>query len=465
MYSGDSWAYAGPGNNSPAPGFYYGAPREPHAYADAETGGDGSSDFEPFSNERPAVRIAVESGLVSRSRSNGGGVDDLASRAPGSLEEGGNSVIGSDGTDALEPFRRRQQIIYEKNRADLLRGARPSLFEFSPGEKVSLFSRIKHVVIRLVFRVNLRKLLVRALCIFTFVQAAILIILAQEEPVLADLQKNYSYLFTTTGSSEHVHKSQLLRKDFHLGVFTTMWKRPLLTDFVLAHWHQLKLDLEPEGLILELFVTGSEGNVSEALASKHGWGYHDHPNQPLGAKHNAGMRAMRQMYPLMDAVMIIGSDDIVNKEYLQQCRKYLREPQAEPYGCKGEGCEVDMVAMMDIYFMDMATMVLGYTAGYDKNVTTRRDYTLGFGRCVRASVMEQVGWAPWADELQRYLDGSMYKSLDTVLLPKGGLPMRTVNLTCKVHASAACSWFGRLTTIFPLHTLGHGNYGDRYQVG
>ena len=59
-------------------------------------------------------------------------------------------------------------------------------------------------------------------------------------------------------------------KEFHLGVFTTLWKRPTLTDFVLAHWHQLKLDLEPEGLILDLFCTGSEGNKSKALAEKHG---------------------------------------------------------------------------------------------------------------------------------------------------------------------------------------------------
>ena len=124
-----------------------------------------------------------------------------------------------------------------------------------------------------------RKLLLQALCVFVFLQAVILIILAQGEPVLEDLQKNYSYLFTVTGSSEHVKQSQLVNKEFHLGVFTTMWKRPLLTDFVLAHWHSLKLELEPEGLILDLFVTGSEGNVSRSLAEKHGWGYTDHPNQ------------------------------------------------------------------------------------------------------------------------------------------------------------------------------------------
>ena len=50
---------------------------------------------------------------------------------------------------------------------------------------------------------------------------------------------------------------------------------------------------------------------------------------------------------------------------------------------------------------DIESLVLGYTAGYDRNETKRRDYTLGFGRCVRSSAMDMVGWAPWADELQR----------------------------------------------------------------
>lgn len=57
--------------------------------------------------------------------------------------------------------------------------------------------------------------------------------------------------------------------------------------------------------------------------------------------------------------------------------------------------------MMDIYFLDMESMVIGYTGGYNKEIAKRRDYTLGFGRCVKSKVMDLVGWAPWADEQTR----------------------------------------------------------------
>ena len=69
-----------------------------------------------------------------------------------------NVAIDDENGDALQPFRQKLQQQHEKNRAELLKGARHRLFDFDDraGSRTPFLTKASQVVVRLVFRVNLR---------------------------------------------------------------------------------------------------------------------------------------------------------------------------------------------------------------------------------------------------------------------------------------------------------------------
>mmetsp|Transcript_6124 Transcript_6124/g.11980 ORF Transcript_6124/g.11980 Transcript_6124/m.11980 type:complete len:172 (+) Transcript_6124:635-1150(+) len=93
---------------------------------------------------------------------------------------------------------------------------------------------------------------------------------------------------------------------FHVVIFTCLWKRPVLSDFVLGYYARLSDQLwREEGLRLSMFIVGSEGEKSRELATRHGAGYLEYRNEPLGEKHNAGLLGVRDKYPDLDAVVVV----------------------------------------------------------------------------------------------------------------------------------------------------------------
>jgi len=163
---------------------------------------------------------------------------------------------------------------------------------------------------------------------------------------------------------------------------------------------------------LRLFAVGSEGLASERVATSNGFVYEEAPNHPLGAKWNSGLRAMHERFPSLDAVLIVGSDDLIEQEYLVLCRDYLQTASRN----------YTMLGLLDMYYFDLKTLQLVYTAGYTEDAQKRRpDRTLGFGRCVKSSIMDAVDWSPWIDHENAELDKGMYESfvrVDPHLLSK-----------------------------------------------
>ncbi len=116
---------------------------------------------------------------------------------------------------------------------------------------------------------------------------------------------------------------------FKIVLFMCVWKRPILTNFVLHHYNSMKPQLlSQHNVDLEIFITGSDNSSTPQVANRFNVGYAVHPNQPLGTKHNLGLQSLQQHFlnrsgngRLPDAVAIVGSDDILNRKFFCCCEK------------------------------------------------------------------------------------------------------------------------------------------------
>ena len=174
---------------------------------------------------------------------------------------------------------------------------------------------------------------------------------------------------------------------------------------MLAYYRDLALALAPD-VTLELVAVGSEGAVSREVAERHGVLYLEHPNQPLGAKWNAGLAALEARD--VEAVVVVGSDDLVQPELLRLYAEHLRR------GAR-------FVGLLDAYFLDLPAWQLFYWEGYS---WARLGESGGLGRCIARPWLEAVGWRLWDGELERGLD----RSMEARLTPLMRAAPRTVEL-------------------------------------
>lgn len=172
-----------------------------------------------------------------------------------------------------------------------------------------------------------------------------------------------------------------------LGILTTIWKRHALTAIVLDH----VVAWELPGLDCVRLAVGSEGEASRTIAENAGWEYVEHNNLPLSDKWNAGMQRLAGR---VDAVLIIGSDDIMTQRAVELC---LAEIEAG----------ADVVGLEDLFYYDTATGQAYYGERHHP----------GAGMIARAEVLERVNWKPWDSGLNRNLDRAYTNRLQTKAYP------------------------------------------------
>ncbi len=194
-----------------------------------------------------------------------------------------------------------------------------------------------------------------------------------------------------------------MSRRIHLIVIMALWKRAYVARFVLHHLNNQRRRLA-EHLSLEVLVVGSEGAVSEQLATAHGAYYIEHANHPLGAKWNAVLAAAREHDP--DAVMVLGSDNMVNDALLRTWADEIRDG-------------IDYIGLLDNHMYRPSSDTLLYWAGYPDTAANicRVGEPIGSARCFSRALLDRVGWALW--------DGSLSSSLD-------------YSATCRIGALAPC---------------------------
>ena len=164
-----------------------------------------------------------------------------------------------------------------------------------------------------------------------------------------------------------------------------LWGRHELTALILRQWHQQIHRLRGR-VDVHLVTIGSEGRASALLTSGYSdtMSYVEAPNDPLNRKWNAALSVARAWDP--DAVLIVGSDDLLSDGLLLACAEKVRA--GVPY-----------FGLRDLYFFDAATLRLGYWPGYGtKRQPLRTGEPVGCARCHSLDVMERVGWQLWPSD-------------------------------------------------------------------
>ncbi len=179
-------------------------------------------------------------------------------------------------------------------------------------------------------------------------------------------------------------------------VLTCVWKRPRLTRFVMSHYASMRDQLK--GVVeIDLLAVGSEGESSRQLAEPFGFAYIEFPNRPLGAKWNAGLRAIQRTET--EAVVIAGSDDLVNAEYFQLVGR-------------GTKAGLSFIGLVDMYFLDLKTRRLVLWKGYHSD---RAGDPIGLGRCLGRHVLDEANWQLWENHVESSLDANMAKVIGPLL--------------------------------------------------
>jgi len=166
-----------------------------------------------------------------------------------------------------------------------------------------------------------------------------------------------------------------------LGILTAVWKRPELTALVLNYYRQLKV----KGIEFEFMAVVSSMD-DWTMAKNLGWDAMIWGNNPLGKKFNIGLKQFEKTD--VDAVVIIGSDNLINKEYFTQVKNAFKRGS-------------DYVTLRDLYIYDALKKRLVYVSPAFP----------GAGRCVGREVLEEVDWRLWKNEANYLLDSTVQKRL------------------------------------------------------
>ena len=171
-----------------------------------------------------------------------------------------------------------------------------------------------------------------------------------------------------------------------IAILTTLWKRPELSRIVLEYYR----DLEIKGVEFVLLAVGSD-KESKDLANDCGWSYVKAKNAPLSNKWNAGCETLKGH---VDAVLIVGSDDLLNKDYFTEAVKMLQTGQTA-------------VGLDSLHY---------YSVEDGRCVYMERAYP-GAGIMIAAVSLDKVDWRPWQDGVNRRIDGHLMNKMHQEAYP------------------------------------------------
>lgn len=176
-------------------------------------------------------------------------------------------------------------------------------------------------------------------------------------------------------------------------ILTCVWKRPELTKVVLSYYEHLKRELAGK-INLELLAVGSERDISRNLCQECGFDYLEYPNEPLSAKWEYGLNRCSDYDP--DAVIIVGSDDIISQNLIEFYAGQIQEGLV-------------FCGLKDGYFLDMMNQKLYWWVGYGDKVDYKRvGETIGMGRCLSRTLLDKLGFSIWKGlDINRSLDRAM----------------------------------------------------------
>jgi hypothetical protein len=137
------------------------------------------------------------------------------------------------------------------------------------------------------------------------------------------------------------------------------------------------------------------GTGDRKIVEKHGFEYHEFPNQPLSEKAQHRLELSKNK---ADYYLFLGSDDVMDEKLFG----YYLERIKQGY---------DFIAPYDIHYWNRG--VLYYSSGY-KRGDARFKEPLAVGRCLSNKLLNDFNWELWTEERKIGLDAGVWKKLKEV---------------------------------------------------
>jgi hypothetical protein len=218
-----------------------------------------------------------------------------------------------------------------------------------------------------------------------------------EELIFHNFKKNW----------EFTNINKINKKVPKICLIMPIWKRPELTKKVMEHYMNMKIKLKGKIDLINISI-GSEGEITRKMSEKFNFQYLEYMNSPLSRKWDAGIMESKKYDP--DAVLIVGSDDIIDSDLLISLLGKLTEGRL-------------VVGILDFYIFDSNKEKLMYWPGYEK-LNHRHGETIGLCRLISKDLLVKINYKIWEDlEIDKGLDLAMTNKF----IKFGLLPMHNSN--------------------------------------
>jgi len=190
----------------------------------------------------------------------------------------------------------------------------------------------------------------------------------------------------------------------------TVWGRRDLTSFVLKEYQAVVDELHAEGITVDRFVAGSEGEASREICEAAGWKYLETPNEPLWEKWNLLLEFVRDNDAGYDLFIPIGSDNLINAAYIRVAVSLIvgEVKFAQPDGC---------------VYLDLMTGRSSFLKGCQG----------GAGRVFARELVLRLNWNLWQENPMYSIDHWQYR-LVTGILDRSKLEGRLILLPVRLAA-------------------------------
>jgi hypothetical protein len=160
-----------------------------------------------------------------------------------------------------------------------------------------------------------------------------------------------------------------------IAIMTTVWRRPTTTRIVLRHNGNLRHTV-PVAVVSPEDPDYAENRRTCEL---NGWIIVESENLPLGRKANVGLAACEELR--VSGVLLVGSDDLITQDVVDYAIGQMVEGVSSV--TSAQVCVLDWDSWQCIRL---------------RNVST------GVGRFLSRTLLEELGWRSWPDEIHRSLD-------------------------------------------------------------
>lgn len=165
-----------------------------------------------------------------------------------------------------------------------------------------------------------------------------------------------------------------------LAIATAFHFRPEVSKLFLLGIDRLR---KVEGIEVRLFAAITKGDkANAALLDSAEVTYTVHDNRDLGAKFNLAFSLSRPWKP--DAVMVLGSDDLVSDQYIREVENLI-----------GEGWHYILPGSTSFHYVKDRSSVKVSDPVID------RVLKFGAGRTWSAVLLDTIGWKPWPERGMR----------------------------------------------------------------